>query len=95
MSEIIIFQISYILLENNEESYMPILVLNEEDFLLLSFLLETSARKSLKHIMLGQFAMCCVSPCGTVAEVILYDVWSYGTANHGPLHGWRQLMNLS
>ena len=83
------------LLKVNQEPYMPILVLNEEDFLLLSTLPETTARKSLRHILLGQSVVCYVGPCGTVTEVILYDVWSYGGADHGPLYGWRQLVNLS
>ena len=68
---------------------MPILVLNEEDFLLLSILPETTARKSLRHILLGQSVVCYVGLCGTITEVILYDVWSYGSANHESLYGWR------
>ena len=74
---------------------MPILVLNEEDFLLLSTLPKSTARKSLRHIILGQFDVCCIGPCGIVIEVILYDVWSYDGADHGPFYGWKQLVNLS
>ena len=66
---------------------MSILVLNEEDFLLLSALPQTTARKSLRHIILGQSVVYCVGSCGTVVEVILYDVWNYGGTDHGPLCG--------
>ena len=70
-------------------------MLDEEDFLLLSTFPETIARNSLRHILQGQTAMCCVRPCRIVAKLILHDVWTYSSADYGPLYGWRQLVNLS
>ena len=61
---------------------MPILVLNEEDFLLLSTLPKTTTKKSLRHIILEQSVVCCVGPCRTITKVILFNVWSYGSADH-------------
>ena len=62
-------------------------MLDEEDFLLLSILSEAIVRNLLRHILLGQYVVCCVRPCGIVTKVILYDVWSYGGADHRPLYG--------
>lgn len=62
---------------------MPTLVLDEENFILLSILLETIARDSLRQILLGQSVVCCARLCRTSMGVILHDLWSYGSADHG------------
>lgn len=62
---------------------MPTLALDEENFILLSIRLDTIARDSLRQILLGQSVVCCVRLCRIAMGVILHDLWSYGSADHG------------